>query len=775
MSDKPHDPRKNQSFNIQHLLSQVLVLDQQGDQDKAEELYQKAILLASEQPDDLCLLGETSLQMGNLDRALTFLQQTIDADPNHANACASMGGVLFSLGQFAESIDCYRQYIALTPVSSGSPLATKVSQIHYNLGNAQFSMGHPEEAVVSYETALSLNPNHADALYNLSLAHRHSGNEAEAAICLEKAIKIAPDYAEAHNNLGNVYLALERLEDAIKCYEKAVLIKPGFADAHNNLGNAYGGAGRLEDAVSQYEAAIELHPDRALTYFNLGVVYGKLHDTDKAVACYETAIRLNPTEADAYANLGIIQLDREELIHTCESFENVLRIRPDDFSANDALAFVFQRLGQIDESIDHHRKAVELRPAKPSAYNNLIYALQFHPEITGDDLLKETLKWDTLFSVPIGDADYPNKPEAERRLRIGYVSADFREHAVSYFLERIIAGHDRENIEVFCYGEVANPDAVTDRFMGHADVWRSTVGMTDDEMGTMIRDDRIDIIVECSGRTASNRLHALLQKPAPLQVNFLAMHGETSGLRCMDYVLSDRDITPPGYEHQFSEDLLLLDHGSFIFQADASWPDVAPPRREDATPIYACVAAPDRISDTVIALWAQLLDRVPDAQFLFKHPYYDDPKTRGLWRQKLAPLGERVVLEGVEGGWARHMDVYGRVDVVLDTYPMTGATSCLIPFWMGVPVLMLTAPFYGHRIGISVLTNADQSAFIFEDVDLYLKAAVDLVHDHDRLAVLRNELRQQIMNAPICDAQSRIRDIETAYRKIWRKWCSGQG
>ncbi len=762
---------------------------QRGDYGQAMDLLKKAIAADPGFPEAHHDLANTYMALGQWDDALKSFQDSIAINPHSADAHANMGNAFFNLGRFADSIDCYQRLISLITPPSDAPKnvggiegsspdslqVSKIAQAHFNIGNALLSMGGAGDAIPRYETALSLQPDYIDALNNLSVAYRQSGDDPKALDCLEKIIRISPDYVKAHINLGDIHLALEHFEAAIQCYEKAISLDPGQAVAQNNLGLAYTHMKRFEEAVARYKIAININPDFSLAFFNLGNAHGSLANPDEAVACYEAAIRINPNDADIHGNLGSLQRKIGHLSDSLENLENAIRVRPDSYLAFGNMGLTLHFLGRIEDSVEHHRAAVELAPTNADAHSNLIYSMQFLPEISGEALLEESLKWDALHSAPARTTRYSNTPDPDRRLRVGYVSADFNNHAVAYFLEPLVRGHNREAVEVFCYPTTDRYDAVTERFMAHADVWRPTVDMTHDEFNQVIRDDRIDIIVECTGRTSSNRLLFLSQKPAPIQVNYLAMHGETSGMACMDYALSDSIVTPPSVEHQLSEKLLLLKHGSFIFQPDTGWPDVAPPRGPDEAPVFGCVGAPHRVSDAAIELWARLLEMVPGARLLFKHPDYTEPKTRAHWQHKFERLAKWAIFEGVGGGWRQHMDVYGRIDVVLDSYPMTGATSCLIPLWMGVPVLILAAPFYGHRGGSSVLTNAGMSAFVIEDADAYLKTAADLVQDRDRLAQLRTELRDRVRASPLCDAQSRVEDIEAAYRKIWRTWCAEQG
>jgi predicted O-linked N-acetylglucosamine transferase (SPINDLY family) len=338
-------------------------------------------------------------------------------------------------------------------------------------------------------------------------------------------------------------------------------------------------------------------------------------------------------------------------------------------------------------------------------------------------------------------------------------------------LEPLLAGHNKENFEIFCYAEVSKPDDMTERFKEYADHWRSTVELDDDELEKQIRDDAIDVIIECTGRTNNNRLTALSRKPAPIQVSYFTMHGRTTGMVSMDYAIGDRALIPPEYEDQFSEKVIHLEHGAFPFLPDAIWPEVAPPREDDEGRIFACVGDPARISASTVDLWARLLDRVPGAQLILKHQSYDDPQTLVHWQRKFEKLGDRVVFEDLEGGWGRHMEIYGRIDVILDTIPMSGGTTCAIPLWMGVPVVNIASHYTGHRVGMSIIINSGFSEFVAESDEEYLKIASELINDRKRLATFRSEIREKMSKAPICNIRAQVKDLESALREMWKAWC----
>ncbi len=360
---------------------------------------------------------------------------------------------------------------------------------------------------------------------------------------------------------------------AIELIGKAIALEPTYAEAHNNLGNALRDQGRLEEEVAVYLRALELKPDYADAHNNLGnalQVQGRL---EEAVAACRRALELKPNFAQAHNNLG-----------------NALKDQ-----------------GRLEEAVAVYRRALELKPDYAKAHSNLIYTMNYDAGVTLEEVFAESRDWDVRHAAPRAERIRPlhNPPNPERRLRVGYVSPDFRTHSVSYFVEPLLAGHDRDAVEVFCYAEVPCPDAVTARFQALADGWRSTVGLTDAEVAERIREDRIDVLVDLAGYTAKNRLLAFAERPAPVQVTWLG-YGASTGMTEMDYRLTDTVVDPVEEAGAFfSETLVRLPHAFFCYGPPAEAPEVTPlPALANGHVTFGSFNNPSKTGPQVVEVWA---------------------------------------------------------------------------------------------------------------------------------------------------------------------------
>jgi predicted O-linked N-acetylglucosamine transferase (SPINDLY family) len=375
-----------------------------------------------------------------------------------------------------------------------------------------------------------------------------------------------------------------------------------------------------------------------------------------------------------------------------------------------------------------------------------------------------------------GEPPHPNHPDPERRLRVGYVSPDFREHSVSAFLDPVIAGHDRRWFEVFCYAEVVRPDDTTARFRGLSDGWCSTLGMTDGAVAGRIRDDGIDILVDLAGHTAGNRLRVFAERPAPVQVTWLG-YPNTTGLSAMDYRLSDAVADPAGEADALhSETLVRLANGFLCFAPPADAPEVGEtPALATGQVTFGSFNNLAKVTPDVVEAWADILNRIPNSRLVLKSRPLADEKTRERYLEMFGAHGVdpgRVELCSWIASKSGHLGAYERLDIGLDPFPYNGTTTTCEALWMGVPVVTLGGDRHAGRVGASILARVGLAGLVAETKADYVEQAVALAGDLDRLSALRGGLRSRMEKSPLCDAGGFARDIEAAYREMWRRVCA---
>jgi predicted O-linked N-acetylglucosamine transferase (SPINDLY family) len=715
-----------------HLLG--VIAHQSGEQDKAVTLIEQAIGVRPEVPEYYNNLGETYRALQQLDAALAAFRQALTLRPGYAEAHNNLGLTLQTQGKLAEAEAAYREALAIAPDV----------EVHCNLGNTLLMQGKPDKAIAAYQQAIALEPNVAEAHNNLGTALATQGKFNESVAALERAIALAPDYVDAYYNLGNTLHEAGKLAEAVVAYRRALERKPDYAEAYNNLGIALKDQGKVKEAIAAFEQAFALAPDYVDAYNNLGNSHQLQGRLTEAIAAYRKVLALAPDDADAYSNLGIALLAQ----------------------------------GQLADAIATFKKAQALAPDDADAHSNLLLALNYDPDTNPGTLFSEHQRWADRHARPLlGTAPtLTNDPDPERRLRIGYLSPDFRSHSLAFFIEPLLTTHDRGSFEILCYANVTQPDQITEHLQRLGHTWRDIVRLRDEDVAVQIRQDHVDILVDLTGHTANNRLQVFARKPAPVQVAYLG-YPNTRGFTAMDYWLSDAHADPPGQTERFYvEEIVRLPHGFNCYRPPADSPDVGDlPARATGHITFASFNNAAKVNARVIALWARILNALPEARLIMKARQLADSATKANFHRLFEQHGvtpERVEMISWVPSSTAHLALYNRIDIGLDCFPYNGHTTTCEALWMGVPVITLAGLTHAGRVGVSLLSQVGLGELIADTPEVYAELAVALARDLVRLETLRHSLRDRVTQSPLTDASTITRSFEAAYRQMWRRWCA---
>jgi protein O-GlcNAc transferase len=757
LSQQPNQP------DALHLLG--LIAQQAGRRDLALDLIKQALRAAPQRADMHGSLGLVLQEMNQPDESIAAYQQAIALDPNLAQAHSNLGNVLLAVGRPDEAEQCFRRAMVVQP---------GLADPHYNLARLHSAAGRLNEAISGYRQALSLRPDWPQALNNLGALLKEQGQFQSALECFQKALALSPNYAVVLNNLGDLLCEVGQARDALPVCTKAVQLRPDLPEAHNNLGNALCAAGQFEPAVAEYRRALELRPGYAEAHDNLGNALRDNGQLDEAIAAYRQAIVLNPNLASAHNNLGTALIDKGQFDEAIAAYRQAIVVRPDYAIAFTNLGSALKDEGQLDDAIAAHRQAIALRPGYAEAHSNLIFAMLYHPGYEAQSVAQELGRWNRQHADPLRKfiQAHPNDRRPDRRLRVGYVSTDFCLCICAYLLAPLLKHHDPRQVEVFCYAQVARPDAMTIEFQRHADEWRNISGVSDDQVARQIRQDQIDILVDLKLHTAKNRLLVFARKPAPVQVIWLGYPGST-GLSAIDYRLSDPYLDPLGMDETvYSERTIRLPDAFWCYDPlDSRDIPVSPlPALDSGVVTFGSLNNFCKFNDDVLALWAKVLRQVEASRLLLLAPM-GDHRSRTL---------ERFRQEGIEPGriefvphqsHAQYLATYRRIDLGLDTIPYCGHTTSMDSFWMGVPVLTLVGNRAVGRAGWCLLSNLRLTELVGRTPDEFVRIATELASDLPRLQHLRSTLRTRMQQSPLMDAPKFARNIEAAYRQMWQTWC----
>ncbi len=679
------------------------------------------------------------------------------------------------------------------------------------LGGALLELGAHEEARARLAEALALQPSYAEAQFHLGAALQGLGRNEEAASAYRRALALQPDYPAALNNLGTALQALGRSGEAIECLSRAIADRPDFAAALSNLGNVLQAEKRLEEAVDHYRRALAIDPSQVETYYNFGNALRLLGQVDQAIGCYRQALTLAPQEQRILNNLGVALRDRrllEESIEVCaravalapdlapahdnlarslqaagrlseaiDSYRRCLALDPDLLAAASNLADALAEQGHVEEAAARHRAIVAQSPDDPIAQEKLLFIAQYLPDASERMLFEEARAWGDRHapSIPMEAARFDNDRDPARRLRLGYLSGDFKLHACAFFVHPLFAHHDRSAVELFAYSEDEAPDGYTAAFREVSDHWRSVHTLDDEALARQIRADGIDVLVHLSAHTAGSRLKLAGLRPAPIQAAWMGL-GATTGVRALDYFITDRFLVPEGAEQFFTESVIRLPTCAYCFSPPEA-PDVAPPPAlSNGHVTFGTLSRAVRLNDRALGVWARILTRVPGSRLLINTLAMNDSATTERLRRFFAARGveaDRLELICTKGREAT-LGCYGRIDVALDPFPHNAGLTTYEALHMGAPVVSRAERPPQGRYGASILTNLGFPEWVADDDEGYVDIAVALASDLDRLKALRAKMRARMQASPLRDAPAFARAMEAAYRQMWTNWLSNR-
>jgi protein O-GlcNAc transferase len=707
---------------------------QDGHPDVALALVEQAIAAAADEPRYQFVLGQALQALRRWDKAIVAYESALKLQPDFLDAWNSMGMCRQRRGQLAQAAADYRQALSLEPRNAG---------VMANLGTALREMGDLTEAIELLRAAADLEPAVASHSVNLGIAYWNQGDFSKAESTLNETLARAPDDADAAFNLGNALHALGRQREAVDRYRQAIKLRPAYADAFINLGNVHTELGEFASGMEAYDAALRVQPDSVIALNNAACLMRTLGHIDDAETALRRALQLDPGNAALHDTLGNVHKDA----------------------------------GDLEAAIASFRKSLELDPGSAATHSNLAYTLSFAAQEAAP-VLEECLRWNERFAVglPRCAHDHPDRRdptergEPNRRLRIGYVSPDFRDHCQSLFTIPLLSRHDHAAFEIFCYASTKRPDDLTRRIAGYADIWRDVRLLNDEALCRLIRADDIDILVDLTMHMAGGRPQLFARKAAPIQIAWLAYPG-TTGIDAMDYRLSDPRLDPEDFDAHYSERTLRLPDSYWCYDPLTHRPSVNQlPAGERGYLTLGCLNNPCKLTDHTLRLWGGVMRALPDARLLLMAP---PGRYRRHLSQRLDAHG--IAAERVEfrpflprGEYLRS---YHDIDLGLDTYPYNGHTTSLDSLWMGVPVVTRVGRTSVGRGGLSQLFQMDLLELAAESDQAFVGIATALGHDLVRLAALRSELRTRLERSPLMDASRFARHVEQAYRNVWRAHC----
>jgi protein O-GlcNAc transferase len=710
--------------------------------------------------DDVNLFVELFSQ-GRLAEAETLAKKIVQQCPDNGVSWKIFGAVKGQQGLWLE---------ALQPLQRAAELLPNDAESQFNLGLAYQNQRRFEDAGSTYLRALELKPDYAEALNNLGLVFQQLGDMASAETAFHQAIAIRPDFAEAHNNLGLRFHKNNQLTEAIACFNRALERAPEYAEAYNNLGAAFQELGHLAEAETSVRQAIRINPHSASAHSNLGNLLLDMGRLTEAETSLIKALELNPDSTEAYNNLGNTYQNQKRFAEAEFSYRRAAEINPLDAVAHNNLGTVLQEQGQLNAAGSSYRKALEVDPNYHGAHSNLLFSINYLSVIPPAECLAIALQYGTTVTKKAAfQYEGWNVESTPSRLRVGLVSGDLLGHPVGYFLENVVSNINPDKIELLAYPTHHLEDALTARIRPYFKAWKSLQGMDDATAAHTIHSDGVHILLDISGHTAFNKLPVFAWKPAPVQASWLGYFA-TTGVKEIDYLIADPWTLPETEEINFSEEIWRLPETRLCFTPPDTHVEVSVlPALTNGYITFGCFNHLTKMNDVVVEVWAKILAAIPTSKLFLKSKQLDDVSIREFVLNRFMPHGiaqDRLILEGISPR-SDYLKAYHKVDICLDPFPFTGATTSAESLWMGVPVLTLAGERFVSRQGVGLLENAGLHDWVAKDQRHYIEKAIILAGQLNELAELRSGLRQQVLHSPVFDAARFAGQLENA---LWGMW-----
>ncbi|NNE06227.1 MAG: tetratricopeptide repeat protein [Xanthomonadales bacterium] len=737
-------------------------------------------------------------RQGDLEQANQAWQRILHSHPNHVPALANLASLQARSGHPKRAIKLFRRALKIEP---------QAPEIWFNLGNLMSQAGDRLEAERSYRKALKLNKDFAPAWNNLGALLRELKRTEDAAKCFHKAIELVPGLVRAHCAYADLMLEQGNLPEALKHFTLARESDPTEPLAYLGLGNVLAENRQYPDAIEAFKGGLALRPGDARFLAPLAELFVLTGQEIHAHTAWQSLLEHNPDSAEAHLNLGRLlyrmRSGSQDVNLAVQHLRRAVKLKPGDLEPRCQLGFTLAELGELGEAgaiarqllsqykdsalaymlegyiavqqariaegLDAYRKACAIAPQDIDAIGNLCFSSLYADFMSAAEVTELHHEMSGRFSGLATGCTIAERQSRQGRIRVGYLSPDFRAHPVGYFMEPILANHDRHAFEIFAYANVARLDETGQTLAGYCDHFRMCAGLDDETLLNTMREDRLDVLVDLAGYTSNNRVSVVARRGAPVQAIYLGYPG-TTGLEQVDFCLGDKALMPEGSESLYSEQAVRLESPFLCFQAQPGTPDVAPlPAAHNGFITFGSCNNYAKVSDRCVQTWARLLDAVPGSRLIIKAQVLADPHTCDLAMQRFTGHGidaGRIDMRGPTTPLTRFLGTYADIDIALDTLPYCGGTTSCDALWMGVPVVSLAGEHFYQRMGASILSAIHREAWCAGSEDEYIEIAARLAGDLDALARVRANLRAEMRSSPLCDGAGLARELERAYRMM---------
>jgi protein O-GlcNAc transferase len=798
-------------FECTHEFKKAIAHHQSGKLSQAEKCYQKILAHHPHHSDALHLLGVIAHQSGDSDAAVDLIKQAIRHNPQNPFYYNNLGAALREAGDQNEALTHYQKALQLKP---------DYAEAAYNIGSVFLISGNISEAIFWYQKAVHLKPDYVDAYSNLAAGYNKQNRPDDALICCQKALAVNPNCAEALNNMGNAFLAQGKQKEAIACFRKSIVIDPVNPEAYSNMGNAFHDIGNSEEAIASYQNALRLNPAYGEAYNNMGIVFREQGNLNEAICSYQKAMQLKPGDPEAYHNMGNVFKDTGQLNKAISMYHQAIALNSELFDSYVNLGVALEEQGRSDQAINCYLKALKINPEYPKAHSHLLHQLQHvcaWQQLEGlaaklDELTQKALDggekpdempflnltrhsdsflnyrvakaWSDEISrqvsgiaefYPIGHRVKRSKKCKKAKITMGYLSNNFKNHPTAHLIQGMFPHYNRDEFNIFCYsyGE-DDKSSYRKKIKKECDRFTDLRTLSHADAASRIHDDHVDILVDLVGYIKANRLSIPALRPAPVQVRWLGMAG-TTGADFFDYLITDVTVTPEDYATFYSESLVFMPHCYQINDNSQAIPNKFLRKSEIGLPedrfIFCSFSSCYKFDPVMFGSWMKILKQVPRSVLWIigsktaEKNLMHEAEAHGVKYERIV-FANKIHRE-------EHLNRLRFADLSLDTRIVNGAITTSDALWSGVPVVTLQGNHFASRMSSSILSAVGLPEMVTYSLADYEALAIRLAKQPDELHAIRQKLVQNRLTMPLFDTPRFVRNIEIAFKKMWRIYVSG--
>jgi predicted O-linked N-acetylglucosamine transferase (SPINDLY family) len=703
---------------------------------------------------------------GKVADAATLCRRIIEMLPDHFDALRLLGVIELDCGRFNEAEQALNRAVAANPRSA---------EAHSNLGLALFKLSRFEQARKCQEKAIALQPNFPTALTNLGNTLMRLRHFEQAVQAHDKAIRFKPDYGDAYVNRGMALVLLNRNEEADRDFDRALALNSRQLQAIAGKGLVSLGLRHYDETRARFDAALAINPNVAEVLAYRGRLHTQTGEFDKAEADFDAALAIDPELEGGWRGKAQVSIVRGKVAPAIAACNKVLVRNPNCEIATLMLGNCCAKQGEVDAAIAHMDRALAIKPDFQDAITKKIFTLDFADVDFATHQAARRYWWEAVGSKVARRRLRDRNLDPDRRIVVGYVSSDFRNHSAALIFISLLRYYDRANFKVICYSCSGERDALTDECRSLVDGWVDAAQLSDEELADRIEFDQVDVLIDLPGHTDGHRLNVFAARPAPIQATGWG-HATGTGLVTMDYLFSDPVLIPQNVRHLFAEK--VYDLPCFITMEPLGEPhSLTPPMIRNGYVTFGVFNRVDKISDRALAVWSKLLEAVPGSIIMIKHGALNEAFVRDSLIGRFVAHGvaaDRVRCLGSTPR-AEHLAQFANIDISLDPFPQNGGVSTWESLQMGVPVVAKLGSGCSSRASAAIVNAAGLGEWVAEDDDGYLAIAEKYAIRPSELAALREQLPSMMTNSEAGNPKLYVRRAEEAYRRFWREYCPAGG